>query len=236
MIPGTNLLGKLTRLRIEAYTDNEFTNRSGYFEVDLNPKSLSKFYRVNFLPRKRRDMPVHELKFSGMDPQVLRFNFLVDGSGALGNNTIGPFRGKIDVQKRINDFMNTVYKYEGQQHSSKWLILTWGPHIFKCQVKDVNVEYTMFRPDGSPLRAMIKAAFQENISNQRRAAEIKLRSPDLTHQRVINEGDNLVNMTQRIYETIVPVVTVARSNDLDSLRNLRVGEKLFFPPLKIDQK
>ena len=216
----------LDKLLIKAYTDKEFKYFQKHFEVDFNPETYSKSYEVMSYSKKGIGQSGYELDFERMKPQVLRFEFIIDGSGALDKFQIGLFRKKLNVEDRINDFLDTVYKYEGELHRPKWLQLIWGSEIFKCVIEKVDIEYTLFNPDGSPLRAIIKASFIENISDTYRAARDKTSSPDLTHQRVVYKGDNLVSLTYRIYETFAPLVQVARANDLD-----RTGMKLLFPPL-----
>lgn len=220
---GTNL-GRLEKLRIEAFMDQEFREKKNEFVITFNPETFSKSYEVMSSPRKGRGKSGHKLDFAGMKPQALSFEFMIDGSGALGE--------KVAVDKEISRFIETVYKYEGEVHQPKWLKLSWGTELFKCVVQKVDINYAMFRPDGSPLRATIKATFLENISDKFRAARDKTSSPDLTHQRVIGEGENLVSMTYRIYESIQPLILVARTNDLDSLRGLEPGMKLLFPPIE----
>ena len=88
----------------------------------------------------------------------------------------------------------------------------------------------MFRPDGSPLRAIINATFTEVLSQPAAQGEDKKSSPDLTHIRVVKEGDTLPSMANDIYGDFSYYLEVAKANNLQDFRNLMPGQKLYFPP------
>ena len=56
-------------------------------------------------------------------------------------------------------------------------------------------------------------------------------SPDLTHVRQVFAGENLVNKSRQIYEDPGYYLALAQYNELDSVRELKVGKSLTFPPL-----
>ena len=56
-------------------------------------------------------------------------------------------------------------------------------------------------------------------------------SPDLTHVRQVFAGENLVNKSLQIYEDPGYYLALAQYNELDSVRELKVGKSLTFPPL-----
>lgn len=56
-------------------------------------------------------------------------------------------------------------------------------------------------------------------------------SPDLTHYRTVKEGDTLPLMAQRHYGSPGYVGLVVAANRLENHRALKVGRKLYFPPI-----
>ena len=56
-------------------------------------------------------------------------------------------------------------------------------------------------------------------------------SPDLTHSRIVKNGDTLPLLTKEVYGTSAYYLRVAQVNKLDDFRNLTPGQELFFPPL-----
>ena len=95
-----------------------------------------------------------------------------------------------------------------------------------------EITYTLFRGDGYPLRAKVKATFAENVEDTLRVAEERRSSPDLTHQRLVARGDHLSLMTSRLYGDPKHYLQVAAANGLTNFRRLRVGQALLFPPLR----
>ncbi len=112
------------------------------------------------------------------------------------------------------------------------MILDWGSLISKCVLKSANITYNLFDPDGYPLRAKVTAVFAEDIEDALRAKKEGKSSPDLTHYRVVKEGDNLPLMSYRIYGDSSYYLKVARFNKIHNFRKLITGTKIAFPPLK----
>ncbi len=223
MVPGLDIVGQLIKLNIQAFLDKDFKQPAGTYSVMFNPESFTKTFEVEQKRRKGKGKSGHETEFFGMKPQQFSFDFIVDGTGASGI--------KVFVDSEIKKFIDTVYKYEGKIHRNKYLILNWGSEIFKCVVRKVDVNYTMFSPIGTPLRATIKAVFDENLSDNYRSLRDKTSSPDLTHRHVVKEGDRLPKLVYDIYGSLAPIVMVARHNNLTSIRNIKPETVILFPPL-----
>ena len=99
-------------------------------------------------------------------------------------------------------------------------------------MKSADITYTLFKSDGYPLRAKVKATFSENIEDTLRTAKEGKKSPDFTHQRIVKDGDTLPLMTYRIYGDDSYYLEVARINGLTNFRKLETGTIIQFPPLK----
>lgn len=221
----TLISGQLKKMEIEAFSDIDCKKKSGKkFTVMFNPEKYSKNYEILSEEKKGTGKSGGEIIFKGMKPQEFSFEFLLDGSGAVTD--------KVEVKEKIKEFLDTVYKMEGKIHKPKYLKLNWGTEIVKCMLKKATVNYTMFRPDGVPLRATINADFKENISDKLRQAKDKPASPDLTHNRKVKDGDTLAGLVYDIYESLDPLIEVAEANQLDSIRHIKPGSDLIFPPVK----
>jgi nucleoid-associated protein YgaU len=90
----------------------------------------------------------------------------------------------------------------------------------------------MFDQKGIPLRAKGSATFIQSINSELRESLKKKNSPDLTHIRVVEAGDNLPLMCHRIYGDPAFYVQVARANKLENLMTLEPGRRIYFPPLE----
>jgi len=57
-------------------------------------------------------------------------------------------------------------------------------------------------------------------------------SPDLTHIRIVKEGDTLPLLCHQVYGDPKYYIAVAAVNGLNDFRNLKKGERIMFPPLE----
>jgi nucleoid-associated protein YgaU len=64
------------------------------------------------------------------------------------------------------------------------------------------------------------------------SAEAGRKSPDLTHIRIVREGDTLPGLCEDIYNDPAYYLEVARFNRLGSFRNLEIGSEIYFPQLR----
>ncbi|MGA9579983.1 MAG: hypothetical protein WBV90_20395, partial [Terrimicrobiaceae bacterium] len=102
---------------------------------------------------------------------------------------------------------------------------------FKCVLNELNLEYTLFRADGTPLRASATAKFVGYVEDELRVATERRESTDLTHLRVIRDGEKLQDHVVSIYGDATLYLEVARVNRLVNFRRLATGQTLVFPPV-----
>jgi len=127
-----------------------------------------------------------------------------------------------------------VYDYDGKIHRPNYVIVQWGSDlIFKSVLKSFNTTYTLFRPDGSPLRAKVALSFGEYVSPKKKSKEEKKESPDVTHLVEVVEGESLPQLSYKVWNSPFYYVQVAQYNGLNKFRNLKGGQQLLFPPITI---
>ena len=111
-------------------------------------------------------------------------------------------------------------------------MLVWGTTVnFRCRLTKLDIEYSLFAPNGTPLRAKLSVGFEQYLSPKRVAQEGDPSSPDLTHVRTVVAGDSLPLMCHRIYGDGKYYIEVAKVNDLTDFRQLQPGSRITFPPL-----
>jgi nucleoid-associated protein YgaU len=103
---------------------------------------------------------------------------------------------------------------------------------FDCILKDLQINYTLFAPDGKPLRAKISATFVNYIEQARRVREEGKKSPDVTHLRKVKAGNTLPLMAYDIYGDPSYYLQVAKVNGLVNIRRLATNTDLRFPPIQ----
>jgi hypothetical protein len=223
--------GELTKLKIKGFKDERFRQEiaDGEFNTLLNPETYQIRYQISQNDQQAQGTSAAAPRFNKTLPEDLQLDFIFDRSGVikgyedqLGEGIIG------DVDK----FKRIVLDYNGDQHKPNYLIISWGSLLFKGSLKDMDITYKLFKPDGTPIRATIHATFKGFIEDNLRIARENNNSPDLTHIRMVSEGDTLPLMTFRIYGDSKYYLEVAQANKLVNFRRLVPGQQIFFPPIE----
>ncbi|MCD0470418.1 LysM peptidoglycan-binding domain-containing protein [Flavobacterium sp. JAS] len=224
------MLGELQKLKVVAYSDAEFNNKiaDGQFSTLMNPEKYTYHYKIEADETQATGTSTLSPKFNKKLPENLELDFVFDRSGVI-NGYASTDDGIIDD---IEKFKKVILDYNGDQHKPNYLIISWGTLLFKGALTEMDVEFKLFKPDGTPIRAVAKAKFQGFVEDNLRAARENNKSPDLTHYRTVKEGDTLPLMSFNIYGDSKYYLEVAKVNNIINFRKLKTGQKLFFPPLQ----
>lgn len=221
---------KLERMSIQAYEDENFSKKAGTpFEVMINPESYTRTNNISYTTRKKMGANSESLDFNKITKEKLNFKIVLDGSGVVPVSESN--KGK-DVEQMIKELKNLVYEYQGTTHQPHFVELLWGKLIFKGRLESLSFEYKIFKPDGTPLRAIVNLSFVQFMSEELATAKGGQSSPDMTHVVTIKEGDTLVALCRKIYGKSKYYLQVAEYNDLTNFRFLNPGSMVRFPPLK----
>jgi Contractile injection system tube protein len=217
-------LSQLEKLYILSYSDPGYNTVTGppFFAL-INPETYSYKYKIEFCESQAPGTSGVALKFNKMPPQEFNFDFLFDGTGVI-NADIIPVTDQLDI------FRNKILQYQGEIHRPYYLKIHWGTLLFKGVLTAMDIEFKLFRPDGSPLRAVARCSFKGTIEENLRVAMENAMSPDITHERISGASDKLPLMTKKIYNDKKYYIDIANYNQLDGFRNIASGTKLFFPP------
>jgi hypothetical protein len=219
----------LNKITICSYKDKELTTKLGEFKVPINPETYSQNLKVNLDTNKGHGQQGTDPKYKSTDPEQLKLDIVLDGTRTLEG--YDKSHDNKTVKEQLEEFQKCVYYMEGEIHRPRFLNIFWGKEInFPCVLSQLDINYTMFYPDGSPLRIKISATFLKYLSEKKREAEQKKRSPDLTHERYAKTNDRLDLLTYNIYNDPRYLLQIGLVNGLTSLRKLPIGKKLFFPP------
>ena len=217
--------GGLTRLKIEAYTTADYREPADdSFTVLFNPTTYTQKYEVVYHPRQGAGDTGSPQVFGKIKPQEYTFELLFDGTGAAIERK--------DVGQELARFLTVAGRHNSEIHRPMYLKLTWGPLVSKCVLKSADITYTLFKPDGAPLRARVRAVFSENVEDTLRVAEERRSSPDLTHLHIVQAGEHLSLLADRYYGDASRYLQVAQYNKLTNFRCLEPGRQLVFPPVQ----
>lgn len=217
-------MGELTKMKIVAYKDPDFSSQLGEYNLLVNPE--------NYKVRNEQQYTVQDtvngssaqsVKYRGGGTGLFEVMLFFDGTGVLTTE-------KVDDQvKRVKDL---IYNYNGDIHEPNYLRIYWGTQsLFQGRLKSWNMSYTMLDMDGTPLRAEVTVIIMASISSKKKALEEKKNSADLTHVRTVLDGDNLPMMCYRIYGDSSYYLKVARHNEITNFRTIKPGDVISFPPV-----
>ena len=224
------MTGELEKLKVVAYSDPEFNTKisDGEFSTLMNPEKYTYHYKIETDDNQAAGTSTVSPKFNKKLPENLELDFVFDRSGVINGFEIVPNGIMDDIDK----FKKVILDYNGDEHKPNYLIISWGKLLFKGALTEMDIDFKLFKPDGTPIRAIAKAKFQGFVEDQLRAAKENNKSPDLTHYRSVKEGDTLPLMTFHIYGDSKYYLQVARVNNIINFRKLKTGQKIFFPPLQ----
>jgi hypothetical protein len=233
-------MGNVEKMQIQAYTGpaNNRTPISAPYKFLVNPSS----YTENFSVLYNEDMAPGnngtELRYQGQPPGDWEFELLIDGTGvikdanALDIQLIGSV-AEVDVVAEVAKLKNATVDVQGETHRNAYLVVSWGDRdVFKGSLVSLDLNYKLFKPNGTPLRVIAKLHLRAWVDATERNNEAALASPDITHERTVKAGDRFSLMSYRIYDDARYYFEVAKVNKLNSFRKIAIGSKIKFPPLK----
>ena len=216
--------GNLIKLKIIQYQDDRFENPSGTeMDIPVNPSNYKRNVSIEYNEEQEQGTQGNNPSYSRTPPEEMQFDFVFDNTGVL------PGSRKVDVQ--IAAFKELAYSVDGDIHRPNFLKILWGSLSFNCILKALTINYTLFKPDGTPVRAMLNTTFLNVVEEERRAVEQGNNSPDLTHIRYSKEGDTLALLTYNIYKDASLFPQVAKFNGFTNLRKLKPNTRIVFPPI-----
>lgn len=222
---------KLEKLIIKSFANRDFTGEdaSRKFTAPINPESFTKNYKVDLDTRTGHGNHGTEPGFKSTAPEELRLEFILDGTRTM-EGYVEEYK-KLSVHDQLDKFLKCAYNFDGDIHRPRFLIILWGSEInFRCVLSNLDINHTLFDPDGTPLRVKITATFLNYKAREERVAESRQNSPDLTHYKKVEQGDRLDLMTFGIYNDPSYFLQVGKVNGLSSIRNVKPGVELYFPP------
>jgi len=221
------------------------TNDSRQYTVQVNPATFSLNKQIRYQTNEPPGNQESPQRHTASGPSTLSFEIIFDGTGVVTNAStldqipaVGAIASMLsgdeafDIAKQVEDFEKVIYWYDGQVHQPNKVKIVWGDGLqFEGALTSISYNYSLFSPDGKPLRVKANCSFVKTVSAQQQAQEQNDASPDLTHVREFKDGDTLPILAQRIYGKPELYLEVARVNKLINFRRIKAGQKIMLPPI-----
>lgn len=104
-------------------------------------------------------------------------------------------------------------------------------HEFRGIAESVNQKFTLFSPQGVPLRATVSIALREYKTLEGQLKELKLQSPDHTKTYTVKTGDTLPGISAATQGNSSDWKRIADHNRIHDPLRLTPGQVLEIPPL-----
>jgi hypothetical protein len=117
-------------------------------------------------------------------------------------------------------------------HAPPICMFIWGSFIFSCIIERVSKKFTMFLPDGIPVRATLNVTLKEYKDIETQLKETATHSPDRTKIWQVKQGDTLWLIAAKMYGNPALWRRIAEENKIQDPRMLEPGTELSIPPLE----
>lgn len=200
------------------------------FEAQINPADFKHSHSIGYDTTKDMGASKTEAKFSATDPEEVSFSLVLDDTGVVEGVQDQPD----SVKDQIALLGKVVYDYVSATGEPPYVRLLWGALIFFGRLKSMSTTYSLFKPNGDPLRAKVDLSFVGATSRAERKLENNRASTGrMTRTVTAEEGDTVASLCMEIYQdcSYDTQVRVAQANGLKDLRQLDPGQTLTFPAI-----
>jgi len=226
--------GKLGKLTFIFYLNSQAPGVGIPYTPMYNPTSFSVNHNVSFDKGQKNNTGDMTKKFEKIGPRSVTMELFFDGTEASpsASKGIGPNTVLKGVDLQIQAFLKLAYQISGEKHRTHYVMIVWGSFVMTGVTKSANVTYTMFAPDGRPLRAKLALTIEEHIDERLLGKILKFSSPDISKSIVVKNGDTLPLLCHQEYSDASLYIKVAEANKLKNYRKLTPGMELLFPPVE----
>jgi nucleoid-associated protein YgaU len=222
---------------VASYSDGS----SVAFNVQFNPTDLS----------FEKAAQIAEIPIPGLDSPLLQFvrgqneRLTVDLFFDTTEGGTGPGATSVTT---LTDPVYSLIKIEPAGHAPPICTFMWNSHFpgadilpaagnqrrnqFQCVVDSIRQKFTLFAPDGTPLRATLSLTLREYKTLDDQLAQLNLSSPDRSHSYVTQSRDTLASVSNQFYNDPTQWRYVAGANAIEDPRRLSSGISLSVPPIQ----
>lgn len=207
------------------------------FVAWINPQSYRVSYGITVDSQKPAGQKNGTTNVTSRSPSRINFKLILDTTGLipdpLGSTTM-PKNGVYDL---IQSFIENIANPKESKCSQEPCLeqprvrITWAQLQFTGILSSMSIDYKLFKPDGTPIRAELDLEFSESSENSNNTSTITPPAPNLIKQITVVEGDTLPGLCSQVYGNAKYYILVAQFNGLFDFRTLVAGTVLGFPPI-----
>lgn len=198
--------------------------------VQFNPEEYTLKRDINYAQAAIPGLSAPLLQFVSGNLQTLDMELFLDSyeQHKVGSTTVNAAQS--DVRLLVNQ-VTELMAIQPSTHAPPVLLFSWGSLTFTCVLAHCTQRYTMFLPDGTPVRARLSVTFNEYRNTELEAKEVKRETSDFSKRHVVSQGETLSGIAGREYGDPRLWRVIAMANGLQRARGLAPGMKLLLPKL-----
>jgi nucleoid-associated protein YgaU len=190
----------------------------------FNPEQIGIQKGANWREAPALGRDVSPAQFTHGEPAVLSLDLFFD-TYAAGH----------DVRRHTRPiFALTTIEQHGDLHRPPLCKLRWGRFTlddFEWVLLSLNQRFTLFLPDGTPVRALLSCSFRQWRDAALEARLQNLQSADVVKTRTVRRGDTLSGIAAEVYQDATLWRRIAAANRISNPRRLKPGQVLVIPTL-----
>ena len=150
---------------------------------------------------------------------------------------------RFPITPEVEKFQKLV-SIKGNLHYPPLVRITWGDafpgptfgdsdqpsQTFTAAVLSVSRKFTLFNPDGKPLRAIVSISLKQFATVAQQVTAINYQSADHTRLHVVQEGETLPLIAYDAYGSSNQWRAIALHNKIAEVRQIAPGTALELPP------
>ncbi len=202
-------------------------DKNSRVECLFNPKEYTFAKRNQWKAGKNSGVNMPKLEFSSGEPATLTLQLFFD-SYADGKDVREVYTDAIWEMMLVDSSLKDKKNKKGRPPKVRF---QWGKAwSFDAVLTSVNQRFTLFLPDGTPVRASLDVTFQQ-VKDEKLFPRQNPTSGGVGGERVwvVHEGDTLSWIAYKEYGDAGRWRVIADANQLNEVRRLRPGMMLAIP-------
>lgn len=219
--------GQLTKAELKVY------DKPGGSEIDaipffLNPTTI-KITKSVEIEETKVENNASETHWNVTNPVLLD----------IGELWFDTYESRDNVRATHIEALERLLDYNTDTHHIPCVRLIWGMFMadtatdekYLFYVEKLMVTYSMFLPDGTPVRAKATVGLKQCLPLKMQLDHDPKQSPDHAKLYTVRRGDTLQGIAHAEYDDPREWRRIADTNRVDDPMNLAPGTKLLVPPI-----
>jgi nucleoid-associated protein YgaU len=200
------------------------------FECLFNPTEYTVAKNNSWQAKKVVGKNVPQLDFTGGQSKTLKMKLFFD----VAEQDDADVRTSVDKLWNLVMIDETRKNPKTQKARPPLCLFQWGPNWeFTAAITALSVNYTLFKEDGTPVRATADATFQEaEDSSAKKGTNPTSYSEPGHRRRVVRPRDTLAIIAFEEYGDSGQWRLIAQANQMDDPMALSPGQVLAIPPAR----